>query len=65
MKAWGSESSSSGTFELYRDFTDLFIQDIRDTVEVPGSRRYDTLMTDDVKSTALARAIMQSIRNPD
>lgn len=58
MRARGLSPDSASTFSLYREFCDLFVQDIRDTVEVPGSLRLDTLMTDIGKSAALARRLM-------
>jgi LPPG:FO 2-phospho-L-lactate transferase len=58
MKARGLSPDSVSTFTLYRDFCDLFVQDIRDPVVVPGSLRYDTLMTDIEKSAALAEALI-------
>ncbi|MDD1718149.1 MAG: 2-phospho-L-lactate transferase [Methanoregulaceae archaeon] len=63
MKAIGCEPSSLGTSRLYGDLVDLFIQDERDPVTVPGSVRLDTLMTDEVKSRVLAQNLMQIIRD--
>ena len=62
MKASGLSPDSLSTFSLYRDFCDLFVQDIRDPVIVPGSLRCDTLMTDIEKSAALAGALIQAGR---
>jgi len=62
MTAFGQEPSSRGTLALYRDFTDLFVQDIRDTMAIPGAIQFDTLMTDEKKSTALAEQVLCSIR---
>jgi LPPG:FO 2-phospho-L-lactate transferase len=62
MKARGLSPDSASTFSLYEDFCDLFVQDIRDTVTVPGSLRYDTLMTDIGKSAALAGALLEAGR---
>jgi LPPG:FO 2-phospho-L-lactate transferase len=62
MKACGLSPDSLSTFSLYRDFCDLFVQDIRDPVTVPGSLRCDTLMTDIEKSAALAGALIQAGR---
>lgn len=45
MIAQGFEPTSAGVYSAYKDLVDLFIQDIRDPVEVPGSLRCDTLMT--------------------
>ncbi|KQC05510.1 MAG: 2-phospho-L-lactate transferase [Methanoculleus sp. SDB] len=61
MQAWGCEPSSAGTFGLYEDFTDVFIQDIRDPVDVPGAVRCDTLMTDREKSIGLAEEILRIV----
>jgi LPPG:FO 2-phospho-L-lactate transferase len=57
MKAKGFSPSSLGTWELYRDFLDLFVQDERDTVSVPGATRLDTMMTGEEKSRELAEGI--------
>ena len=62
MRAWGREPSSQGTFDLYRDLVDVFVQDIRDTVRVEGSFRLDTLMRDKPASEALAREILAIVR---
>ena len=62
MRAWGREPSSQGTFELYEDVVDFFIQDIRDTVKVGGAKRLDTLMRDKPVAEALAREILSLIR---
>jgi len=59
MKAWGSEPTSRGTFDLYRDLLDVFVQDIRDPVKVDGAIRFDTLMRDRPVSEALAREILK------
>lgn len=44
MKARGCSPDSAGTYALYRDFVDFFVQDVRDPVSVPGAIRADTLM---------------------
>jgi LPPG:FO 2-phospho-L-lactate transferase len=62
MRAQGYPPNSYGTMQVYSDFLDLFVQDIRDTVNVPGSVRLDTLMTDEKKSRALAAAVVRLIR---
>ncbi len=59
MKAWGSEPTSQGTFDLYRDIADVFVQDIRDPVKVDGAVRLDTLMRDRAVSEALAREVLK------
>ncbi|MDD1718647.1 MAG: 2-phospho-L-lactate transferase [Methanoregulaceae archaeon] len=61
MKAAGMKPGSYGTYRLYQDFTDLFVQDIRDTEEVPGAIKLDTLMTDTSRSRDLAERILARI----
>ena len=63
MKAIGMKPSSSGTYDLYREFLPLFVQDIRDEDEVPGALRTDTLMTGREKSVALAEFLFKIINN--
>ena len=63
MKAKGFSPSSQGTWELYRDFLDLFIQDDRDSVTVPGAIRLDTMMTSEEKSRELAESIFRLIED--
>jgi len=58
MQASGFEPSSLGTFNCYDGLIDIFVQDIRDPVEVSDAVRSDTLMTDEDKSVALAREIL-------
>ncbi|MDO9550300.1 MAG: 2-phospho-L-lactate transferase [Methanoregula sp.] len=62
MKASGFEPSSKGTLDCYEGLIDLFVQDIRDPVEVNHSVRFDTLMTDEDKSVALAQEILDLIQ---
>jgi len=59
MQASGLEPSSRGTFSCYEGVLDLFVQDIRDPVDVSGSLRFDTLMTDEDRSISLAREILR------
>jgi len=59
MQASGLEPSSRGTFSCYEGVLDLFVQDIRDPVDVSGSFRFDTLMTDEDRSIGLAREILR------
>src|SRR5665647_2508699 len=59
MQAAGFEPSSRGTFNCYDGITDIFVQDIRDPVKVSRSIRFDTLMTDENKSVALAQEILR------
>lgn len=55
MKAWGYESTSYGTWQIYKDVVDMFIQDIKDSaIEVPGAHRLDTMMTSEKKAESLA-----------
>jgi LPPG:FO 2-phospho-L-lactate transferase len=61
MEAAGFEPSAIGTFNCYGGIPDIFVQDIRDPVEVSRSVRYDTLMTDEEKSIALAKNILHLI----
>ncbi len=62
MRARGYEPSSKGTLDCYGNIVDIFVQDIRDPVEVSKSVRFDTLMTDEEKSVALARDILHLAR---
>ncbi len=62
MKASGFEPGSPGTLHCYEGLVDLFVQDIRDPVEVNKAVRLDTLMTDEEKSVALAREITDLIK---
>jgi len=61
MRAFGKEPSSAGTYSLYRDFVDIFIQDIRDPVMIDGALRLDTLMVYRGKSLDLAKNILTLI----
>jgi LPPG:FO 2-phospho-L-lactate transferase len=58
MQAAGFEPSSQGTFDCYKGITDIFVQDIRDPVRVVNSVRFDTMMTSEEKSVALASEIL-------
>ena len=58
MRAAGFEPNSVGTLQCYDGIPDIFIQDIRDPVDVNGSVRFDTLMTSEEKSIALAQEIL-------
>ncbi len=60
MRAKGLSPDSRATRALYEEVLDLFVQDIRDPVEVPGSIRFDTLMTDSDKSAALAGMLLET-----
>ena len=62
MRAWGREPGSQGTYDLYREICDVFVQDIRDPVKVEGAARLDTLMRDRPASEALAREILRLVR---
>ena len=61
MEAAGYDPSAIGTFNCYGGIPDVFVQDIRDDVEVSHSVRFDTLMTDEDKSIAFARDILSLI----
>lgn len=63
MEAWGMEASSAGTYALYKDFVDVFVQDVRDSTEVPGALRLDTLMSDERRAEALAWELMAIVRS--
>lgn len=63
MEAVGYEPSAIGTFNCYEGIPDIFVQDIRDDVEVSHSVKFDTLMTDEDKSIAFARDILSLIKN--
>ena len=58
MEASGFEPTSAGTAKCYQDLVDLFVQDIRDPVEVKDSIRLDTLMTGEEKSIELAKNVL-------
>jgi LPPG:FO 2-phospho-L-lactate transferase len=58
MKASGYEATSAGTVQCYGDLVDLFVQDVRDPVDVKGAVRFDTLMTGEEKSLELAKNIL-------
>jgi len=62
MKAAGFEPSSLGTINCYEGLPDIFVQDIRDPIEVSNSSRFDTLMVDEDKSVALAQEILRLTR---
>lgn len=59
MKASGFEATSAGTAACCGDLVDLFVQDVRDPVDVTGAVRLDTLMTGEEKSIELAEKILQ------
>jgi LPPG:FO 2-phospho-L-lactate transferase len=59
MQAAGFEPSSQGTVDCYDGIADIFVQDIRDPINVKDSVRFDTLMTDEEKSISLAREILR------
>lgn len=61
MEAAGYEPSAIGTFNCYNGIPDIFVQDIRDEVQVSHSVRFDTLMTDEEKCISLARNILSLI----
>jgi LPPG:FO 2-phospho-L-lactate transferase len=61
MEAAGYEPSAIGTFNCYEGVPDVFVQDIRDDVEVRNSVRFDTLMTNEDRSIAFARDVLSLI----
>jgi LPPG:FO 2-phospho-L-lactate transferase len=61
MEAAGYDPSAIGTFNCYDGIPDIFVQDIRDEVQVSHSVRLDTLMTDEEKSISFARDILSLI----
>lgn len=63
MNAWGLTPDSAGTYGLYRDFTDIFIQDIKDTVDCAGAVKTDTLMKTHEISSELAGEIISLVRD--
>jgi LPPG:FO 2-phospho-L-lactate transferase len=58
MEAAGFEPSSIGTLCCYEGIADIFVQDIRDPIEINNSLRFDTLMIDEEKSVGLAQEIL-------
>ena len=63
MRAAGFDPNSIGTSNCYEGIFDIFIQDIRDPIEMDNSVRFDTMMTDEEKSVALAQEILSLIRS--
>ncbi|WP_421908137.1 2-phospho-L-lactate transferase [Methanolacinia petrolearia] len=61
MKAWGMTPDSAGTYKLYNEFTDLFIQDIRDTITLEDGIKLDTLMKTEDVSSKLAGEIISRV----
>ena len=61
MLAWGMAPNGQATYDLYREFTDVFVQDIRDPKPIEGAVCLDTLMTDVEASLALAEHIQNII----
>ncbi|MBZ3935708.1 2-phospho-L-lactate transferase [Methanimicrococcus blatticola] len=67
MAAKGLEVSSKGVVELYRDFVDIFVYDIRDEVINPAEIEamgiqavaLDTMMTDEGKRKGLAEKVLE------
>jgi len=57
MEARGMAPSSAATFDLYREFADIYIQDIRDPNALPHAIQMDTLMTDLEAAISLAEGI--------
>jgi LPPG:FO 2-phospho-L-lactate transferase len=61
MMAKGFEPTSAGVYAAYADLIDLFIQDIRDPVEVPGALRCNTLMTEPDVAKELVALILEKM----
>ncbi|ADN36639.1 LPPG domain protein containing protein [Methanolacinia petrolearia DSM 11571] len=61
MEAWGMTADSAGTYKLYNEFTDLFIQDIRDTITLKDGIKLDTLMKTEDVSSKLAGEIISRV----
>ncbi len=61
MLAWGMAPNGQATYDLYREFTDVFVQDIRDPKPIEGAVRLDTLMTDKEAALTLAEDIQNII----
>lgn len=61
MRAFGKEPSSAGTYSLYEDFVDIFIQDVRDPAGIDNALQLDTLMVNRGKSLDLAKNILTLI----
>jgi LPPG:FO 2-phospho-L-lactate transferase len=62
MEARGMKPDTVDTFLLYEKFTDIFIQDIRDTHPFDGALTLDTLMTGPEQSAALADQVLHLVR---
>ncbi len=62
MEARGMKPDTGDTFRLYEKFTDIFIQDIRDTHPFDGAFTLDTLMTGPDQSAALADQVLHLVR---
>jgi LPPG:FO 2-phospho-L-lactate transferase len=62
MAALGLEADSRGVLALYDEFCDVFVQDVRDPIDVPGAIRSDTLMVDAERSEALAGTVLALAR---
>lgn len=62
MAVRGFAPTSSGVLSLYADFCDVFIQDVRDPLDIPGMVRADTLMTNAARSEALAVVVLDLAR---
>ncbi|MDV2480679.1 2-phospho-L-lactate transferase [Methanoculleus sp. Wushi-C6] len=63
MYAAGEKPTSPGVFRLYRDFVDVFVQDIHDPDEVKGSLRLETRLLHERQAESLAWDIMAVIRH--
>jgi len=62
MEAIGYSPDSAGTSALYGDIVDVFVQDIRDPVSVPGAIRADTLMVTPEIAKDLSLLVLSLLR---
>ncbi len=62
MRAAGVEPTSSGTYSLYKDIADVFVQDLRDPDVVEGALRLETRLWRSRSMDALAWDLMAVIR---
>jgi len=63
MYAVDEKPTSSGVFRLYGDAVDVFVQDLHDPDEIPGSLRLETHLLHDRQAESLAWDIMAVIRH--
>jgi LPPG:FO 2-phospho-L-lactate transferase len=63
MYAIGETPTSPAVFRLYEDIVDVFVQDLHDSDEVPGSLRLETHLLHTRQAESLAWDIMAVIRH--